>query len=243
MGNLLELVRVPAGEFLMGSDPAKDKSALDNEQPQHRVYLSEFYIGKYPVTNAQYAAFVKATKHEVPKHWKNGRIPSDKENHPVVYVSWRDAVAFCGWLAQQTGQGFRLPTEAEWEKAARGTDGRIYPWGDGPPTAELCNFNNNVGDTTPVGQYSPQGDSPCGCADMAGNVWEWTQSLFRGYPYDPADGREDLRAGGSRVVRGGSFSYNRGYVRCACGFRLEPVVLDRNRGFRPVVVPVASDPR
>jgi hypothetical protein len=123
----LELVRVPAGEFLMGSDPAKDKDAEDAEQPQHRVYLSEFYIGKYPVTNVQYAAFVKATKHEEPVHWKPGKIPSGKENHPVVNVSWHDAVAFCQWLSRETGKAFRLPTEAEWEKAARGTDGRRWP--------------------------------------------------------------------------------------------------------------------
>jgi formylglycine-generating enzyme required for sulfatase activity len=238
----LEFVRVPAGEFLMGSDPARDEDARDNEQPQHRVHVSEFYIGKYPVTNAQYAAFVEATKREVPEHWKRGRIPSGKKPHPVVNVSWRDAVAFCGWLGQETGQGFRLPTEAEWEKAARGTDGRIYPWGDGPPTAELCNFDGNVDDTTPVGRYSPQGDSPCGCADMAGNVWEWTQSLYRGYPYDPVDGREDLEAEGRRVVRGGSFG-SRWRVRCASRLRLVLDSLSRYRGFRPVVVPVVSDLR
>lgn len=134
-------------------------------------------IGKTPVTNAQYAAFVEATKRKVPKHWKRllrqDRIPSGKENHPVVNVSWYDAVAFCRWLSQETGQPFRLPTEAEWEKAARGADGRIYPWGDEQLTNELCYLGSG---TTPVGRYSPQGDSPYGCADMAGNVWEWTQS-------------------------------------------------------------------
>ncbi|MCQ3980108.1 MAG: hypothetical protein DPW09_42365 [Anaerolineae bacterium] len=125
----LELVRVPAGEFLMGSDPAKDKNVQQDEQPQHRVYVSEFFIGKYPITNEQYAVFVKATKHRTPNHWDKGKIPAGQENHPVVYISWGDAAAFCQWLSRASGQSFRLPTEAEWEKAARGTDGRIYPWG------------------------------------------------------------------------------------------------------------------
>ncbi|MBI1882373.1 MAG: SUMF1/EgtB/PvdO family nonheme iron enzyme, partial [Chloroflexi bacterium] len=114
----------------MGSDPAQDKNARKDEQPQHRVYVSEFYIGKYTITNEQYAVFVQATKHRAPIYWKKGKIPAGKENHPVFYVSWDDAVVFCKWLSQETGRTFRLPTEAEWEKAARGTDGRIYPWGD-----------------------------------------------------------------------------------------------------------------
>jgi len=237
----LELVRVPAGEFLMGSDPAKDKDAQDDEQPQRRVHVSEFYIGKTPVTNAQYATFVKATEHKVPEHWENDKTPSGKEDHPVVYVTWHDAVAFCEWLTQETGKNLRLPTEAEWEKAARGADGRIYPWGNEQPTAELCNFDDNVGNTTPVGRYSPQGDSPYGCADVAGNVWEWTQSLYGGYPYDQADGREGLKAEGRRVVRGGSFLNSRRGVRCAYRLRCGPAPLFGYQGFRPVAAPVASD--
>jgi formylglycine-generating enzyme required for sulfatase activity len=249
----LELVRVQAGEFLMGSDPAKDKDADDDEQPQHRVYLSEFYIGKTPVTNAQYAAFVKATKHEAPEHWergkilwKGGKIPSGKENHPVVHVSWNDAVAFCQWLNQETGQLYRLPTEAEREKAARGTDGRIYPWGNGQPTAELGNFDDNVRRTTPVGQYSPKGNSPYGCADMAGNVWEWCADWFDEQEYqrrakstvkDP----QGPQKGTSRVLRGGAFHSNRELVRCACRYRDVPRYHYRGRGFRVVVPPVPSD--
>jgi formylglycine-generating enzyme required for sulfatase activity len=234
----LELVRVPAGEFLMGSDKSRDKDAYDGEQPQHRVYVPEFTVAKYAVTNLQYAAFVRAMKHELPGHWEGGKIPAGKENHPVVHVSWHDAVAFCEWLSRETGRSFRLPTEAEWEKAARGTDGRIYPWGDEPPTPELCNFGGNVKDTTPVGRYSPQGDSPYGCADIAGNVWEWTQSLYRSYPYDPADGREELEAGefveDNRVVRGGSWDYSQRSARCACQGGHDPDYSGGSVGFRCV---------
>src|SRR5262249_55409720 len=121
----LELVRVPVGEFLMGSDPAKDLAAEASEQPQHRIFVSEFYIGRYPVTNAQYAVYAKATRRT-----EDFRLPRDKDDHPVVNVSWDDAVALCRWLSQVTGKPIRLPTEAEWKKAARGTDGRIYPWGN-----------------------------------------------------------------------------------------------------------------
>jgi formylglycine-generating enzyme required for sulfatase activity len=233
----LELVRVPAGEFLMGSDPEKDEDAMDREQPQHTIDLPEFAIGKYPVTNAQYAAFVQATDHMTPKHWEDGEIPSGKEDHPVVNVSWEDAMDFCQWLSQETGKGFVLPSEAEWEKAARGTDGRIYPWGDEDPTADLCNVGKTFGDTTPVGNYSPKGDSPYGCADMAGNVWEWTRSLYGDYPYDPGDGREDLDAGGDvrRVVRGGAFNSTVNGVRCAYRYRSSPYPCHFSYGFRVVV--------
>ena len=124
----LELVRVPAGEFLMGSDPKVDPRAYDNEKLQHRLILPEFYIGKYPVTNEQYAAFLKAARQVAPEHWENGKIPAGKESHPVVYVSCQDAIAFCRWLSQASGKSFRLPTEAEWEKAARGgLEGQFYP--------------------------------------------------------------------------------------------------------------------
>ena len=140
-----------------------------------------------------------------------------KQDHPVTCVTFRDAVAFCAWASEVTGATIRLPTEAEWEKAARGTDGRLYPWGNSAPTQEYCNFAMNLGDTTPVGNY-PKGASPYGVLDMSGNVWEWTSSLFKGYPYDPADGREALHGEGSRTVRGGSFYGHVGFVRCACRY-------------------------
>jgi len=192
------------------------------------VYLSEYYIGGTPVTNAQYQAFVQATGHRVPAHWENDRIPGGKEHHPVVWVSWDDAVAYCQWLAERTGKPYRLPTEAEWEKAARWTDGRLYPWGNREPNKDLCNFNGNAG-TTPVGMY-PRGASPYGCLDMVGNVWEWTSSRWGPhwekadfkYPYNPRDGREDMASDDYRVFRGGAYWSDAQAVRCACrgGVRL-----------------------
>jgi formylglycine-generating enzyme required for sulfatase activity len=242
----LELVHVPAGEFLMGSDPAKDKDSYDDEQPQHRVYVSEFYIGKTPVTNVQYAAFVKAIQHEVPEHWRGGEVPSGKENHPVVYVSWDDAVAFCQWLSQETGKRFRLPTEAEWEKAARGADGRIYPWGNEWDETKLNSEEAGPEDTTPVGQYSPDGDSPYGATDMSGNVWEWCADWYDEEEYqrrakstvkDP----QGPKTGKDRVLRGGAFLYNAGFVRCAFRFRRYPGRRWNYYGFRVVLVaPVLS---
>jgi len=203
-----EMVLIPAGDFLMGSDPSVDKWARDDEQPQHTLSLPDYYLAKTPLTNAQYAAFVQATGHRQPEHWKDRKPPSGQEDHPVVYVSWYDAVAYCNWLSSVTGKPYRLPSETEWEKGARGTDGRIYPWGN-QWDAERCHtVESGKGDTTPVGAY-PQGASPYGLLDMAGNVWEWTRSLWGEdweepsfkYPYDPDDGREDLEAPGT-VLRG-----------------------------------------
>ena len=187
----LELVLVPAGEFLMGSDPNVDPQAFAAEQPQHRLSLPEFYIGKVPVTNAQYAGFVMATNRKMPVDWAKGALPAGKAEHPVVNVSWNDAADFCRWLSEETHRSFRLPSEAEWEKAARGSDGRIYPWGNQPPDETLCNFGKRFGDTTPVGKY-PNGASPCGALDLAGNIWEWTSSAYK-----PLSLRTERRARGA----------------------------------------------
>lgn len=180
-----EMVRIPAGEFLYG----------DNKE---KKTLPEFWLDKTPVTNAEYKKFLDANpKHPVPNNkedwakpynWdeKSRTYPADKADHPVVLVSWADAHFYAYWA------GKRLLTEEEWEKAARGPDGRTYPWGDSPPTSELCNFNQNEKGTTPVGKYSPAGDSPYGGVDLAGNVWEWTASDYgksrkalRGGSWDP----------------------------------------------------------
>jgi formylglycine-generating enzyme required for sulfatase activity len=261
-------VTIPAGKFWMGSDKAKDKLAYDDEQPRHEVDLPTYRIARYPVTVAQFEQFVKATGYQTTAekqgsargwtgakweeikgaYWAHPRGPTSdvkaKANHPVTCVSWEDANAFCRWATEvlrAAGQSIeiRLPSEAEWEKAARGSDGRIYPWGNEAPDKERCNFNMDVGDTTAVGSY-PRGKSPYGVLDMAGNVWEWTSSLWGqdvnkpdfGYPYDPKDGREDPAAGGRRVVRGGSFVSDPGRVRAACRFGGGAGLRDFDVGFR-----------
>ena len=151
---------------------------------------------RVPVSNAQYALFTAATGHAPPEHWNGKRPARGLESHPVVKVSWHDALAYCRWLGEVTRQPVGLPSEAEWEKAARGADdARAYPWGDGFD-ASRCNIGESgFGGTTPVGVFV-NGASPYGCLDMVGNVWEWTRSLYLPYPFDADDpNREDLQAG------------------------------------------------
>ena len=231
-----EMILIPAGEFLMGSDPQKDKYAKDNEQPQHGLYLPDYYIAKIPVTNAQYAAFLEATGHDQPRHWEGVRLPRGKEDHPVIWVTWHDAMAYCNWLAEKTGKPYRLPSEAEWEKAARGTDGRIFPWGNQWDRKRCNTLESRIDDTTPVGAY-PEGASPYGLLDMVGNVWEWTSSLYEPYPYKPYDGREDPAADSPRVLRGGSWLPNRRLARCAVRYGLNPDFRSSDHGFRVAASP------
>lgn len=249
----IEFVKVPAGKFLMGSGD-DDKNAFDVEKPQHIVDLPyEFYMGRFPVTNEQYAAYVRLNgiKHPV-ENWEK------KKDHPVANVSWKDVEAYCQWLNElskgrrPSGFVLRLPTEAEWEKAARWRfplpsgesrgegESLIYPWGDALDKTKCNTSEGGKDDTTPVGSYSPQGDSPYGCADMSGNVWEWTHSIFKPYPYKLNDGRDNIKAEGRRVLRGGSFPSNGRYARCA--FRVDyPVIhLFNNVGFRVAVAPLIS---
>jgi formylglycine-generating enzyme required for sulfatase activity len=170
-----EMILIPAGEFIMGTD-----NRLPDEGPQHRVTLPAFYIDKYEVTNLQYKKFNDETRGRSPRHWRNRTFPEGKADHPVVYVTWEDANAYCQWA------GKRLPSDEEWEKAARGTDGRDFPWGD---TFDTAKANSPVrwqeigafGDTTPVGAFEA-GVSPYGVYDMSGNVWEWTASWYKAYP-------------------------------------------------------------
>ncbi len=172
-------VEIPAGKFLMGTDSPQSN---EQNQPQHSIYLPAYKIDKYPVTNAQYARFVAATGHRPPSTWINGKIPSGKELHPVTLVSWYDANSYAQWA------GRRLPSEAEWEKAARGIDGRRWPWGNTMEPGRL-NTYYNVGSTTPVTAY-PQGASAYEVMDMAGNVSEWTADEF--LPYIGTSAPQDL---------------------------------------------------
>lgn len=234
----MQFMRVEAGEFLMGSDRTKDPDAGDDEFPQHKVYLDEYCMGKYPVTNAQYAIFARAKG-------KFLEISEGKDHYPVINVSWDDANAFCGWLnAAQNIYKVALPTEAQWEKAARGTEGRIYPWGNTPkPNKYLCNFEYNEGGATEVGKYSPHGDSPYGCADMVGNVWEWCADYYGANIY--ATRKNALvrnptgqNTGDFRVLRGGAWNYHPFLARCAARGEDLPADHYDYAGFRILVAPV-----
>ncbi len=164
------MVKIPAGDFLMGTNR---KQSNDYNRPQNVVHTDEYKIDKYAVTNAQYARFVAATGYRPPLHWKGGKIPEDELLHPVTMVSWQNASDYAAWA------GKRLPTEAEWEKAARGTEGNRWPWGN---TMEVDRLNTyySVGSTTPFNAY-PNGASPFGVMDMVGNVSEWTADDFAAY--------------------------------------------------------------
>jgi|GEM_PF-441907 len=215
------MVLVPGGEFLMGT-----LEGNEDEKPPHTVYLEDFYIDKYEVTNAQYQEFVDSMGLKFsPRDWADGRYESGKGNHPVVNVSWYDAKSYCGWA------GKRLPTEAQWEKAARSSDERTYPWGNqfDPNLANVKESGKLL--TMPVGSYEG-GKSPYGVYDMAGNVWEWTSSLKMSYPYNATDGREDPVDKSLRVIRGGSFNYYHGSARVTNRSHFEPQNWDYSIGFR-----------
>lgn len=205
--NVSEMVRVPGGTFRMGNH-----NGPEDERPQHQVDVAEFFIDRIPVTNAQFARFLnaKGTQAAGGQRWydiddNDARIhrrddqwaaDAGSENHPVVEASWYGALAYCAWL------GKRLPTEAEWEKAARGTDGRKYPWGNEPPDRSRAHFGAGWNELRPVGSL-PKGASPYGVLDLAGNGWEWVSSAYRPYPYSPNDRREDPTRLQVRVTRGG----------------------------------------
>ena len=240
------MVDVPAGEFLMGtsednikllqlkeSDWAyewSDNELFAAEQPQHCISLPAFEIAKYPVTNLEYHSFISDVAYRFPRDWTGFTFRDETDNHPIVGVSKVDAEAYIAWLNQKTGVNFRLPTEAEWERAARGSDGRIYPWGN---TFDpwRCNTAESVKKgTTPVGEYSPGGDSPYGAVDMIGNVWEWTQSLFVPYPFVPMG--DEVKARGRFVVRGGAWYYTRKLARCTAREGILANYLSSSIGFR-----------
>ena len=235
-------VDVPAGPFRMGepdapapgpgtatdSRAAPDAARPGLGTPRHVVALAAFEIARTPVTNAQYEAYVAATSARQPSEWGGRTVPADRRDHPVTSVDWHEARAFCAWAA------VRLPTEAEWERAAAGPAGRSYPWGEAEPDATTAWFGELGAHaaTAPVEAHRA-GASLDGALDLAGNAWEWTASLHRPYPYRPDDGREDPMASGPRVLRGGSFrSPNAVYLRCAFRSRSYPTRRREHIGFR-----------
>ena len=236
-------VLIPQGAFIMGTDIepfygtalVNSEHAKLDEAPMHVRFLEAFLIEQYPVTNAEYAAFVKATNHPPPVHWKNGAFAPEDANLPVVRVSWHDSNTYAQWA------GKRLPTEAEWEKACRGPDGRIYPWGnvfvpDEPESTETSHIL--TADLTPVG-IRPATASPYGVGEAAGNVWEWTADWYQPYP-DPKrpeskrvddEKQKALRGGSWLEVRDGTAAR---YFRCANRLHAPPDYSARNIGFRCV---------
>jgi formylglycine-generating enzyme required for sulfatase activity len=210
-----EWITISEGAFWMGGK-------YENEKPIHQVILPEYKISRVPITNYQYSLFLKSTRHPHPNHWIEGRLPKDLESHPVVNVSWYDALAYCNWLGKVTGKKIALPSEAEWEKAARGAkDKRLYPWGDVFYRTQCNSHYLGINNTTPVGVFL-EGASPYSVLDMSGNVWEWTRSLWGDdwekpsptfkYPYEPDDkDRENLAAESNirRVIRGGAGMYRK----------------------------------
>jgi len=281
---------VPEGKFWMGSDK-KDKQADSDESPLDELDLPAFYMSRYPVTNDQFHSFVKDHGYEKSEYWpeaieakvwKDSLVedyfdnktrfklydfgePFNLPNHPVVGITWYEALAFCRWLEEIILNGkekkniriwaneesvdqsldpgrwtVTLPSEAQWEKGARGQDKRIYPWGDKADPNRANYSDTEIGSTSAVGCF-PTGASPYGLLDMSGNVWEWTRSLGFVYPYNKnLKEWEDLKAGKEkgRVLRGGSFYGSAGFVRCACRFRDDPVNWGNNLGFRIVLSPL-----
>ena len=251
----IEWVSIPEGTFLMGSTPEEAEAAyedaklrssmleqhtFDAELPQHQVYLSAYEISRYEITNAQYRAFVEAMNRPTPrghngeKTWEDETLNGDTQ--PVIGVTWFDAQAFAEWI------GGSLPTEAQWERAARGTASRRYPWGDTPPKArQHANFARRYNRPMPVGQF-PKGESPDGIADLAGNVWEWCLDEYNptAYQRDEKDVprnplnlrfRDVLRA---RVIRGGAWDVGRAFLRSSLRFKFYPLDSTHTIGFRVV---------
>jgi formylglycine-generating enzyme required for sulfatase activity len=254
-------VYVPAGDFTMGSNGPDAKKSLAGgraypEVPVNTVYLDGYWIDKFEVTNGQYALCVDAGDCQAPHLFTSGYGSSyrpkyygnpEYSNYPVIWVNWSMALAYCQWA------GRKLPSEAEWEKAARGTDARTYPWGNDPldsTRANFCDihcplpqanggFNDGYPNTAPAGSF-PAGASPYGVMDMAGNVWEWTSTLVRPYPYTAADGREDPKESpnvdGERVWRGGSWTNGYWWMRASLRYRSKSWYWNYNLGFRCAAV-------
>jgi len=223
----MTLVYIPAGELTMGSD-----QGAGDELPVHAVYLDAFWIDRTEATNAMYDKCLKAgqcnahdSNHSSTRNPYYGNIVYD--DYPVIFVTWEDASAYCAWA------GRRLPTEAEWEKAARGTDGREYPWGNDGPDKIWLNYNNAVGDTSKVGDY-PNAASPYGALDMAGNVWEWVQDWYGEtyYASSPASNPSGPDSGQYRVQRGGSWVIDDHYIRSAARYWAVPLSAYNYVGFR-----------
>lgn len=224
-----QMVLIPAGKFTRGSNHG------DDEQPVRTIYLNAFYMDMFEVTVGQYARYLEATDMEEPPDWSIMNQPQH-QRRPVVNVDWDDAVNYCKWA------GKRLPTEAEWEKAARGTDGRIYPWGNEAPTRLHANYGRKDWDNhqalTPVGSFEA-GKSPYGIYDMAGNAWEWVFDWYGNEFYRKGPERNPIgpAKGDTKVVRGGSWLYVPEFLRTSFRFNADPFGKQFGYGFRCAKTP------
>ncbi|MEK7773954.1 MAG: formylglycine-generating enzyme family protein [Deltaproteobacteria bacterium] len=231
------MVLIPRGEFIIGSDEVdaeakalqygSKKPWFSNERPAHKVSLDDYYMDKTEVTNRGYKEFTDATKYKLPPNWENGTYPVTMDEHPVTHVDWNDAAAFCKWKDK------RLPTEAEWEKAARGTDGRRFPWGNEFDIKKVNTLGEYNG-TTPIGSF-PDGKSPYGLLDMAGNAWEWTADWYMPYPNNTFDDPDYGQV--NKVIRGGAWGGIGHYsmpifVRTSFRVVAKPTELYNDLGFR-----------
>lgn len=207
----MEMVFIPAGHFEMGSVNG-DARADEDEKPLHTVYLNGYWIDRTEITNSMYVKCITAGICTTPAQSKF-YLQAEYAEHPVIGVSWDQANAYCGWASR------RLPTEAEWEKAARGTDGRIYPWGNSSPNENLVNFDHLINETTEVGSF-PNGASPYGVLDMAGNAWEWTRDGYSldYYLFSPEENPLSESPVNRRVLRGGNWDSNAEGIRSANRF-------------------------
>lgn len=223
---LPDTITIPSAWFVMGSERGQE-----NERPRHRVWVDGFGIGKYPVTNREYEKFLTATKNPVPPFW---RVPAFSDPaQPVVGVSWHEAVAYCRWLSEISGETFRLPTEAERERAARGgRDGAEYPWGDEPPWEKrLAGCNHEADGPLRVGVNPP---NDFGLYDMSEGVHEWCSDYYDAgyYQYSPEQNPAGPETGQRRVSRGGSWRHRVPFSRCAARSSLPPNFQYADYGFR-----------
>ncbi|MBI3610850.1 MAG: formylglycine-generating enzyme family protein [Nitrospirae bacterium] len=211
---------IPAGTFIMGSDKVDTggvgvqlgmiRPLYQDEHPQKEISLSTFYMDRFEVTQAQYKVFTDQTGYRFPPVWKNGAIPPRRENHPVTFVSWYDALQYCRWA------GKRLPTETEWEKAARGPNGLEYPWGNTYEAGRANTGDSEINDTLPVGRFE-SGKSPYGIYDLIGNVGEWVEDWYKPYPGNSQTG--PLFGERLKVIRGGSWGGGGGHYAMSLFYR------------------------
>lgn len=218
---------IEEGDFLRGS------TSTPEEYPPKRIYLTEYIISKFPITNEAYRRFVNETGYRIPPTFENERFNSDRQ--PVVSVNWYDANAYCKWFSEKNNVSASLPTEAQWEKAARGIGGKTYPWGDSAPTSRRINVNSYIGRTTDVGSYDNA--SEYGCYDMLGNVWEWCDDFYDETFYKSCPDRNPHNTKDNRYksIRGGSWRSDLFRATCAHRCFYNPNVRSDRHGFRIVI--------